>query len=243
MHFSKHFAVAAAALSAALVMGGAAHATQYAVNGDFTQLTNGLGELGYNTDATGWSANGGYNFVFTQSDVESPGFFGGLGLWDANNGGSNTWNGLAAGAGNFAALDGDFQTAPLTQTISGLTIGQSYNLSFNYAFGQQTGFDGPTVQSIIFGLGDFSTTTGDFNVANHGFTGWHAFSAVIKATSTSEVLSFLAVGDKPVPPFALVSNVSLTGGVPEPAAWTMMILGFGGLGAIARRRRAATAAA
>lgn len=28
------------------------------------------------------------------------------------------------------------------------------------------------------------------------------------------------------------------GGVPEPAAWTMMLLGFGGLGAALRRRRA-----
>jgi hypothetical protein len=29
----------------------------------------------------------------------------------------------------------------------------------------------------------------------------------------------------------------LSGGVPEPAAWTMMILGFGGVGAMLRRRR------
>jgi hypothetical protein len=30
------------------------------------------------------------------------------------------------------------------------------------------------------------------------------------------------------------------GGVPEPATWTMMLLGFGGLGAMLRRRRAVT---
>jgi hypothetical protein len=30
------------------------------------------------------------------------------------------------------------------------------------------------------------------------------------------------------------------GGVPEPAAWTLMLVGFGGLGAMLRRRRAAT---
>ena len=29
----------------------------------------------------------------------------------------------------------------------------------------------------------------------------------------------------------------LSGGVPEPAAWTMMILGFGAVGAVLRRRR------
>jgi hypothetical protein len=30
------------------------------------------------------------------------------------------------------------------------------------------------------------------------------------------------------------------GGVPEPASWALMILGFGGLGAVLRRKRAAT---
>jgi len=34
-----------------------------------------------------------------------------------------------------------------------------------------------------------------------------------------------------------------SGGVPEPAAWALMLLGFGGLGSVLRRRRAATALA
>ncbi|WP_394761212.1 PEPxxWA-CTERM sorting domain-containing protein [Phenylobacterium sp.] len=33
-------------------------------------------------------------------------------------------------------------------------------------------------------------------------------------------------------------TVELQGGVPEPATWTMMLVGFGGLGALLRRRRA-----
>lgn len=33
-----------------------------------------------------------------------------------------------------------------------------------------------------------------------------------------------------------------TGGVPEPASWALMILGFGGVGAVVRRRRAVVAA-
>ena len=35
----------------------------------------------------------------------------------------------------------------------------------------------------------------------------------------------------------------VAGGVPEPAAWTMMVAGFGGLGALIRRRRRAIALA
>jgi hypothetical protein len=43
---------------------GSAHAAQFAVNGDFTQLSKGPGQFDTNTTVTGWSGNGGYNFVF-----------------------------------------------------------------------------------------------------------------------------------------------------------------------------------
>ena len=36
---------------------------------------------------------------------------------------------------------------------------------------------------------------------------------------------------------SLTSTNPVGGGIPEPATWTMMILGFGGLGALLRRRR------
>jgi hypothetical protein len=40
----------------------------------------------------------------------------------------------------------------------------------------------------------------------------------------------------------LIANLQSTGGVPEPASWAMMILGFFGLGEALRRRRALAAA-
>jgi len=41
----------------------------------------------------------------------------------------------------------------------------------------------------------------------------------------------------------VIDNVTFdeVGGVPEPSAWTMMIMGFGGVGALMRRRRAIAA--
>jgi hypothetical protein len=48
-----------AATAALLVMGGAAHAAQFVVNGDFTEVSNGVGEFDTNTTVTGWSGNGG----------------------------------------------------------------------------------------------------------------------------------------------------------------------------------------
>jgi len=231
--------IAAAALTAALATAASAGATEFVTNGTFTNLTTGLGQLGVATTAVGWSTNPvspSYEFVFAVADQAVNGQYGALSLWDAANGGANAWNGLAAGPGNFVALDGAFQDAALQQTINGLTIGQTYHLSFNYAFAQQTGFSGDTTQNLSVSLGAFSATSSDIVLPNHGFSGWGAANFDIVATATSETLSFLSVASPQLPPFALVSNVSLTGGVPEPATWAMMLVGFGGLGALIRRR-------
>ena len=64
----------------------------------------------------------------------------------------------------------------------------------------------------------------------------------LTATATSEVLEFFAHGNLPVPPFAMVSDVSLTG-APEPSTWAMMLAGFAGLGYAAFRTQRGKAAA
>ena len=70
---------------------------------------------------------------------------------------------------------------------------------------------------------DFSTTTAeDFALSFSGLS--HAFgSATWTADSTGT--------------FASDSRNQPGGGVPEPASWAMMITGFGGVGALLRRRR------
>jgi PEP-CTERM motif len=231
--------IAAAATLAAATAGHAA--TQFVVNGDFTELSNGPGNLqnGATTTATGWSTSG-YNFAVASASADTAG----VSFWDASNSsGANSWNGLAAGVGNFLAMDGEYQTGPATQQITGLTVGDSYHLSFSYAFGQQENFTGPTVQYLTETLGGQSFVSASTNVASQGFTGWMTYSVNIVASATSETLSFLATGNVPVPPFAFVSNVSLTGGVPEPATWAMMLVGIGLIGGTTRRRRAAVAVA
>ncbi len=221
-------------------------------NGDFTQLSNGLGQFDVNTVATGWTnerdaGDNGYNFVMNNATSGSSGVSGNVSLWTAANGGSSTWDGkTASGSGNFAALDGAYFTGPLSQTVSGLVVGQAYTLSFNYAFGQQQGFSGDTIQSIdasIGAAGQFTRwNSGDFELSDHGFSGWSKATVDFTATSASEVLSFYAHGNLPVPPFALVSNVSIPA-VPEMQVWGMMILGLGAVGLTVRRRQAAMLAA
>jgi hypothetical protein len=227
-----------ASLAASLAMATAAQATQFVTNGNFASLTNGLGLIGHGgtTTATGWTTTG-YNIVFNNATTS----LNSVALWDASNGGSNSWTGTAPGGVNFVAMDGDYgtNTAPITQTITGLTVGNTYTLSFEYAFAQQKGYGGATSQNISasFGGTTIFTSSPNYALPSYGFSGWSTETLNVTATNSSEVLSFLAYGNLPVPPFALLTGVSLTGAVPEPATWAMMIVGLGAMGVAARRRR------
>ncbi|HEY2356694.1 MAG TPA: PEPxxWA-CTERM sorting domain-containing protein [Phenylobacterium sp.] len=148
--------------------------------------------------------------------------------------------------GGFVALDGDpLAQGSIHQTISGLTVGAAYTLTFDWAASQLVTAHGATTDflAVSFGADSFNTATD--NVASQGFVGWNSVSHTFIASSTSEVLNFLSVGSPAgLPPIALLDNVVLAppvttrgGGVPEPATWAMMLIGFGGIGALIRRRR------
>ena len=115
-------------------------------------------------------------------------------------------------------------------------------MSFAWAGAQQTGFTGATTEQWLVTLGTSTQNTNVVSMPSTGFSGWMNQTFNYVATSSSEVLSFLANGTPTgVPPFALLTNVSVTK-VPEPASATLMITAVAGLIGIARRRRASAKA-
>ena len=211
-------------------------------NGDFTMLSNGPGQLTTNTIATGWTvADGGYTFVYAPGGIDQPGTLGQYGdnyMWGPNSGSANGLTGIAPTGGNIVAFDGAFQVRPLEQIITGLTVGKTYTVGFDYGFAQQHGFYGDTEQKWTVNFAGQSYTTPTYALPNHGFSGWFGKTVNFVANNATETLSFVAYGNLPVPPFALLSGVTFSpDAVPEPANWALLIAGFGIIGVAARRRR------
>ena len=225
-----------------------AQAAQFVTNGGFETTTHGAGQLGYNTNATGWSVpapSGSYTFLFTPGSADTTGVngqYGNLGLWGPGNGSVNGLPASSPAGGNYVAEDGAFQVGAISQTINGLVVGQSYSLSFWFAGAQQKGFSGATTEGFQVSLGGVTHDTAILNNATHGFTGWKQETFNYTAASATEVLSFLAVGTpNGEPPFSLLDGVSLTGPAatttPLPAALFFVAPALAGVFGFSRRKQ------
>lgn len=154
-------------------------------------------------------------------------------------------------------------------TYSGVTFTQSsalgsallFNVGSNYYIGpvavltsQQ---EGSGVANILIGLPTFATNFSvDYSTFNgsavsfllsngasftQASTGGAGYTLGNNFSVTSTPFNSVLVTS---PDYVLsIGNITYTAGVPEPGAWAMMLIGFAGLGAMARsaRRRAAVA--
>ncbi len=209
------------AAASSLALAGAAQAsTNLVVNGDFSQpdpSTYSNGGWTESTNIPGWTSN-------TSDTIET---------------GLNSTYGFA----NYSAtIDTNLELndntfGSISQTFTGLTPGNYYDLS--WAFGNRAGsgyqyilvqWDGQTVLTECCGSTGVWFDTGPFRV--------DATSGVNTLTFTSEPTDGSpAEGNE-------LTAVSLTY-VPEPAAWALMLVGLGGIGAmtrLARRRHGAAVA-
>ncbi len=238
--------------------GTAASAVDFVTNGGFEMLTNGPNLGNAYTDAVGWTTSSpsgnyggkGYGIFFgvgdgtgspTVQDNNGPGSPP-ASLWGPNYGSANGFTGISPTGGNFWASDADPDyNVAISQTLTGLTIGTTYHVGFDWAGAQlilpSYGlFNGPTTEAFTVSFDGQTKSTAIVSIGSHGFSGWMHENFSFTATSTTAVLSFLSgSGPQGLPPQALLDGVTVT--IPEPATGAMMIAGFGLVGFAARRRR------
>ncbi|WP_340313504.1 PEPxxWA-CTERM sorting domain-containing protein [Rhizorhabdus argentea] len=266
-------------------VGGPLQAANLLVNGDFEMISEDRSSI-FGTDTnpdgsnepfdgtpqvvTGWNT-AGYNFVMRPGDADTVGATtpfpdpddgsipAQFSLWGPSNGSANGLTTSPTG-GNFIAADGAYRNAPISQTLTGLTPGARYALTFYWAAAQQQGFNGDTNEgwTICFGTCSFNFspsadgrasftsgrlfTTSTVSNTSHGFVPWQLETTSFVATSSTQTLSLLAYG-APLgqPPFALIDGLNLErsiSGVPEPSTWATVLIGFGLIGGVMRRRHA-----
>jgi len=208
-------------------------------NGSF-ESNGGNGQLGFNTSATDWSISGGYTFLYAPGTADTTGAngeFGNVGLWGPGNGVSNGLPATSPDGGYYIAQDSDFQQAAITQTINGLTAGDTYAVGFWWAAAQQSGFTGPTVSQWQVSFGSETQTTTAIDLPSQGFSGWQYQTFDFTADGTSDLLSFFATGSPQGPPhFALLDGVSVNP-TPEPGTLPLLFTGLmGGLGVLRSRK-------
>jgi hypothetical protein len=231
-------------------------------NGSFETYSGGYGatdnqlgavsQLGSGTDYTqvsGWTlGQSTYGFLMNANSLTngsySPQFHNEFYLWGPSANAGGVANGLTTSpdGGNFLALDGasDYHGAGISQQITGLTVGNLYSVTFDWAAAQQHGFDGATTESLSVSLGSSTQSTSTFNLDSHAFSGWMTETFTFQATSASEALTFLANGTPDSqPPFVLLDGVNFSA-VPEPSAAVLLGLGIVVLGAASLRQRVYT---
>ena len=136
-----------------------------------------------------------------------------------------TWIGLGADVG---------YTERFGQSISGLTIGQQYQVSweagnFGYDGGQIQYLGSNAINVLIDGSAIGSGATLSLG------TDWTAQTLTFIAGKTSHELSFkLATSNKA---YLSIDGITVRA-VPEPATWMLMAMSMAGMGVVVRRRAA-----
>ncbi len=243
------------------------------VNGNFSTYT-GSGSAGLVYSLSGFSVNGsnqitsttyigGWNIATSDGKnalgfIYAPGTYGNT-LADNFGGGFTMGDSSAITAstdgGNFLAADGDTNNdLVIYQTLTSLTAGATYQVSFYQAAAQQAGFTGSTTEYWQVGFNAGSVTpattlqsTGAnyqnstvMNTPQQGFSSWNLQTINFVATSATETLSFLSEGTPGgAPPMVFLDGVSVTqvSAAPEPATLGIGLLGFGALIAARRARK------
>jgi hypothetical protein len=219
----KFAAVAIAAIGLSVGVAGVAKANLVlpVTNLEFNQFSGTFTapKTQFNTAApTGWSIGSGGNLIGVGnqgSETSSAGVY-------AVYGGTGFSNTVPAGTNFFQADGNPIFESTIFQTIHGLVAGQTYDLQFQQAAGQQTGFTGATTEQwkVFLGGGGIGTNCGPnpcvvtgilsnnnleqdstlMNTPSQGITDWNNVTlsftpTAANLTNGNAVLTFLAWGN------------------------------------------------
>jgi len=227
----RKLAMAAVAVSVLATAGSAAATTDLLTNGDFEdglapdQFGSGLNAYSRGIP-TGWLQMPGRDNVDTIEDGYSQGgppF--------------QVLQGAQSGT-HFLDMNGFYSNGGIYQDVTGIADGAALTLSLWSTQWVQNTING----RITYNIRDLSgghalLATGTVYVAGTPWT----LSTLNAVANSSGGVRIELLGDTDYQAGPGLDNVSLTarggGVVPEPATWGLMIAGFGGIGAMLRRRR------
>jgi PEP-CTERM motif-containing protein len=188
------------------------------------------------------------SFVLGSSTI-APGTFGVLSFDILANGGADgsgagpAWAGVSYWVARAIVNGTLYQTSfehRATGALGATDMGDDFGL---YTFAANVVFGQPVSVQLLVDTGAIAQVAPGGNVAQ--------FSADLSHTVSWEGIRSLTVGGVEVTDFTAVSGdtgfdfargygAGAVTGVPEPSAWAMLVLGFGGFGAALRRRRPMT---
>lgn len=184
---------------------------------------------------------GGFPSIF------SPGNSSNIFLWGPDFSANPVSNGFtgSSNGGKFLAAFGDYGRSKVSQTVTGLTAGNQYTLSFEYAGAQATDSTGDTQQYWSFDLGTGTVNLTPWINPSQGFTDWQTYSTTFTATDSFFTLGFEPFGASTggpgeLSPVLLLDDVQVVDFTPPPPTSVpgpLPVLGAGAAFSWSRRLR------